>query len=57
MTNREWIDLLSEEFNVSRTSARDMLHALMVIKKQDNFKRMYNPLPRKEQPKNDKVAD
>jgi hypothetical protein len=49
MTNREWIDLLSKEFNVSRTSARNMLHALMVIKKQDNFKRMYNPLPRKNQ--------
>ena len=31
MTNREWIDLLSKEFAVSRTSARDMLHALMTI--------------------------
>lgn len=49
MTNQEWIDLLSKEFNVSRTSARDMLHALMVIKRHDNFKRTFNPLPRKNQ--------
>ena len=45
MTNREWIDLLSKEFNVSRTSARDMLHALMTIKRYDNFKRVFDPLP------------
>lgn len=45
MTNREWIDLLSKEFAVSRTSARDMLHALMTIKRYDNFKRMFDPLP------------
>ena len=45
MTNREWIDLLSKEFTVSRTSARDMLHALMMIKRYDNFKRVFDPLP------------
>lgn len=45
MTNREWIDLLSKEFAVSRTSARDMLHALMTIKRYDNFKRVFDPLP------------
>ena len=45
MTNREWIDLLSKEFAVSRTSARDMLHALMTIKRYDNFKRTFDPLP------------
>lgn len=45
MTNREWIDLLSKEFSVSRTSARDMLHAVMNIKRYDNFKRLFNPLP------------
>jgi hypothetical protein len=48
MTNREWIDLLSKEFAVSRTSARDMLHALMTIKRYDNFKRVFDPLSRKE---------
>ena len=46
MTNREWIDLLSKEFSVSRTSARDMLHALMTIKRYDNFKRGFDPLPK-----------
>lgn len=45
MTNQEWIDLLSKEFDVSRTSARDMLHALMTIKRYDNFKREFDPLP------------
>ena len=49
MTNKEWIDLLSKQFNVSRTSARDMLHALMTIKGYDNFKRGFDPLPRKDQ--------
>ena len=44
MTNREWIDLLSKEFAVSRTSARDMLHALMTIKRYDNFKRVFDPI-------------
>ena len=47
MTNQEWIDLLSKEFSVSRTSARDMLHAIMNIKRYDNFKRMFDPLPDK----------
>jgi predicted RNA-binding Zn-ribbon protein involved in translation (DUF1610 family) len=47
MTNREWIDLLSKEFSVSRASARDMLHAIMLIKKHDNFKRAFDPLPNK----------
>ena len=45
MTNQEWIDLLSKEFSVSRTSARDMLHELMKIKRYDNFKREFNPMP------------
>ena len=47
MTNKEWIDFLSNEFSVSRTSARDMLHAMMTIKRYDNFKRTFNPLPDK----------
>lgn len=42
MTNKEWIDLLSKEFNVSRTSAREMLHALMGIKNKDNAKKKFN---------------
>lgn len=43
MTNKEWIDLLSKEFNVSRTSAKEMLHLMMSVKKEDNFKRLFNP--------------
>lgn len=39
MTNKEWIDLLSELFNVSHTTARDMLHILMKCKIKDNFKK------------------
>lgn len=45
MTNKEWLDLLSKEFNVSRTSARDMLHAMMSIKKEDNLKKAFNHKP------------
>lgn len=42
MINKEWIDLLTKEFNVSRTSARDMLHQLMIIKRHDNRKKQFN---------------
>lgn len=41
MTNREWVDFLVEQFEVSRTTARDMLHSLMVLKTYDNYKRDY----------------
>lgn len=41
MTNKEWIDLLSKEFQVSRTVAKKMLHEVEVIKTQDTlFKKM-----------------
>ena len=43
-TNKEWLDLLSKEFEVSRSTARDMLHALMALKKEDNFKRTLDPM-------------
>lgn len=42
LTNKGWIDFLSEQFDVSRTSARDMLHTMMSIKKEDNFKKEFN---------------
>ena len=45
MSNKDWIDFLSEQFNVSRTSAKDMLHIMMSVKKEDNFKKMFNPRP------------
>lgn len=42
MSNREWVDFLSEQFNVSRTSAREMLHGLMKWKVEDNFKKQFS---------------
>lgn len=53
MNNKEWIGLLSEAFDVSRTTARDMLHSLCVLKKYDNFKRRFNPLPKERRKKNE----
>ena len=43
-TNKEWLDLLAKEFEVSRSTARDMLHALIALKKEDNFKRRFTPM-------------
>ena len=42
MTNKEWVDFLSEQFTVSRTSAREMLHGLMRWKAEDNFKKQFS---------------
>ena len=42
-TNKEWIDFLVSQFDISRTSAKDMLHGMMWMKKEDNFKRTFNP--------------
>lgn len=44
MSNKNWIDFLCEQFDISRTSARDMLHGMMKYKKEDNFKRVFNPM-------------
>ena len=44
MSNKDWIDFLCEQFDISRTSARDMLHEMMKCKKEDNFKRVFNPM-------------
>lgn len=43
LTNKEWIDFLSDQFDISRTSAREMLHGMMRWKKEDNFKKQFNP--------------
>lgn len=32
MSNKEWIDLLAKEFEVSRTVAKTMLHLCMNVK-------------------------
>lgn len=42
LTNSEWIDFLSEQFEVSRTSAKEMLHAMMSVKREDNFKKQFS---------------
>lgn len=42
MSNKEWIDFLQEQFHVSRTSTRDMLHGMMHCKKEDNFKKQFS---------------
>ena len=44
MSNKDWIDFLCEQFDISRTSARDMLHEMMKCKKEDNSKRIFNPM-------------
>jgi len=41
-TNSEWLDFLCEQFEISRTSAKEMLHAMMSVKKEDNFKKQFN---------------
>lgn len=42
LTNSEWIDFLTKQFDISRTSAKEMLHAMMSVKKEDNFKKQFS---------------
>ena len=42
LTNAEWVDFLSEQFDISRTSAKEMLHVMMSVKKEDNFKKLFS---------------
>ncbi len=42
LTNSEWIDFLSKQFDISRASAKDMLHAMMSVKREDNFKKQFS---------------
>lgn len=41
-TNSEWVDFLSKQFDISRTSAKEMLHAMMSVKREDNFKKQFS---------------
>ena len=41
-TNPEWIDFLCEQFEISRTSAKEMLHVMMSVKREDNFKKQFS---------------
>ena len=42
LMNPEWIDFLTEQFDISRTSAKEMLHAMMSVKKEDNIKKQFS---------------
>lgn len=42
LSNKDWIDFLSKQFSVSRTTARGMLHSLMMWKASDNFKKEFS---------------
>ena len=42
LTNSEWIDFLCKQFDISRTSAKTMLHVMMSVKKEDNFKKQFS---------------
>ena len=42
LSNPEWIDFLSEQFEISRTSAKEMLHVMMSVKREDNFKKQFS---------------
>lgn len=41
ISNKEWIDFLVFQFDISRTSAKEMLHGMMQWKKEDNFKKQF----------------
>jgi len=42
LTNSEWIDFLCEQFEISRTSAKEILYVMMSIKREDNFKKQFS---------------
>lgn len=42
LTNHDWIDFLVEQFSISKTSAKEMLHVMMSVKREDNFKKQFS---------------
>lgn len=42
MSNNEWISIIAREFKVSRTTAKEMLHAMYVAKELKNGNDAYN---------------
>jgi len=38
LSNHDWIEFLSQQFDVNKTTAREMIHKLMIIKSVDNIK-------------------
>lgn len=37
MSNNEWVTLIAYEFEVSRSTAKEMLHAMYAVKKAKNI--------------------
>lgn len=42
LSNKEMIDFLVKQFDISRSSAKDMLHVMMSVKREDNLKKRFN---------------
>ena len=42
MSNNEWISLIASEFKVSRTIAKEMLHAMYAVKKLKTDSKVYS---------------
>ena len=42
MNNIEWIDILSKEWQVSRTVAKEMLHNMYLLKRIDTLNKQTN---------------
>ena len=41
MTNKQWIDFLCFQFDISRTVAKKMLHVMMEVKRRDNIMKQF----------------
>ena len=39
MTNKEWVEFLKKEWNISGVSAKTMLHLMHEVKKSDSMKK------------------
>ena len=35
MTNKEWVDLITKEFNCSKSIAKEMLHAMYEVREKN----------------------
>ena len=42
MNNAEWISLIASQFKVSRTTAKEMLHAMYSVKKLKTDSKVYS---------------
>lgn len=42
LSNKEMIDFLVKQFDISRSLAKYMLHVMMSVKREANFKKRFN---------------